>query len=165
MKQIGQHKPGHSAATQEPHTHTPLTPKFKSDNPRQIVKGEENATWKCKLNVNVKKKVLTENSVEDTGWMSPARTTAVQYPQLYSRFYIDPVRAVVRSPSSCMQISWGRMQEKDAVLRSLGCPWYVPLWYRLEWHLFRVTFNTCGCIKSDSMGHKLNGDAQGKNDL
>lgn len=94
----------------EPHTR--LTLKLKSDNPRQLCKGREEWTWKFKLNFNIKKKFLTENSVEDVGWTSPAKTTVFQYPQLYSRFYIDLVIAVVRSPSSCMQISWGRMQER-----------------------------------------------------
>lgn len=107
--------------------------------PDKSVKGEKDATWKCKLNVNVKKKFLTENSVEDTGWMSSARTTVVQYPQLYSRFYIDSVIAVVRSPSSCMQISWGRIQERMlswdhlVVLGTYCCGIGLSDIY-LEWH-------------------------------
>lgn len=96
--------------------------------------------------------------------MSPTRTTAVQEPKLYSRFYIDSELQQWSEvlPLLCKYPEVGRREGCCAEITRLPL---VLLRHRLECHLFRVTSDTCGCIRSDSMRCKLNHDTRGSNDL
>lgn len=96
--------------------------------------------------------------------MSPTRTTAVQEPKLYSRFYIDSELQQWSEvlPLLCKYPEVGRREGCCAEITGLPL---VLLRHRLECHLFRVISDTCGRIRSDSMRRKLNHDTQGSNDL